>query len=146
MSRSLQAKHHLCRFRKRVGALFLLLRTRFSSLSNSSYFFSGIKCCWTGSPIQPLLLYGFHTPVSRRAVLCDWKWRAAGGGRRVAGGVRPHRFPHNNFGYVYRIFTKHGHMIPLWKGKNPIYFGVIRSKGKVTVTINIIFDNRVVSA
>jgi hypothetical protein len=34
-------------------------------------------------------------------------------------------------------------MIPLWKGKNPIYFGV---KVKVTVTMNIIFDNRVVSA
>jgi hypothetical protein len=31
-------------------------------------------------------------------------------------------------------------MIPLWKGKNPKYFGVIRSKVKVTVTINIIFD------
>jgi hypothetical protein len=29
-------------------------------------------------------------------------------------------------------------MIPLWKGKNPIYFGVISSKIKVTVTINII--------
>jgi hypothetical protein len=37
-------------------------------------------------------------------------------------------------------------MIPLWKGKNPIYFVAIRSKVKVTVTINIIFDNRVVSA
>jgi hypothetical protein len=81
-------------------------------------------------------------------------------------------------------------MIPLWKGKNHVYFGVIRSKGdldlrpndpkinrvlplpqgnhvakfgkdqiyitkvimwkrskvKVTVIINIIFDNRVVSA
>jgi hypothetical protein len=39
-------------------------------------------------------------------------------------------------------------MIALWKGKNPIYFGVwvIRSKVKVTVTINIIFDNMVVSA
>jgi hypothetical protein len=48
---------------------------------------------------------------------------------RVAGG-HPHRFPHNNFSSV----------------KNPIYFGVIRSKVKVTVTINIIFDNRVVSA
>jgi hypothetical protein len=35
-------------------------------------------------------------------------------------------------------------MILLWKGKNPVYFGVIRSKVKVTVTINIIFDNRVV--
>jgi hypothetical protein len=37
-------------------------------------------------------------------------------------------------------------MIALWKGKNLIYFGVIRSKVKVTVTINIIFDNRVFSA
>jgi hypothetical protein len=34
-------------------------------------------------------------------------------------------------------------MIALWKGKKPIYFGVIRLK--VTITINIIFDNRVVS-
>jgi hypothetical protein len=49
----------------------------------------------------------------------------------IAGG-HPHRFPHNNFSSVYRIFTKLGHMIPLWKGKNPIYFGVIRSKVKVT--------------
>jgi hypothetical protein len=37
-------------------------------------------------------------------------------------------------------------MIPMWKGKNPIYFGVIRSKVKVTVTIDIIFNNRIVSA
>jgi hypothetical protein len=59
----------------------------------------------------------------------------------MAGG-RPHRFPHNNFSSVYRIFTKRGHMIPLWKGKNPIYFGVIRSKVKVIVTMNRIFDNR----
>jgi hypothetical protein len=29
-----------------------------------------------------------------------------------------------------------GHMIPLWKGKSPIYFGVIRSKVKVIITIN----------
>ena len=83
------------------------------------------------------------------------------GGRRA--GRCPHRFPHNNFSSVnriitklshtiplwklssvYWIFTKHGHMIPLWKGKNPIYFGVIRSKVKVTITINIIFDNRIV--
>jgi hypothetical protein len=78
----------------------------------------------------------FYTPVSRRAVLCDWIWLARG---------HPHRFPHNNFSSVYRIFTKPGHMIPLWKGKNSIYFGVIRSKVKVTVTINRIFDNRVVS-
>jgi len=41
-------------------------------------------------------------------------------------------FPHDNFSSVYWIFTKLGHMIPLWKGKNPIYFGVI--------TI-ILFDN-----
>ena len=66
----------------------------------------------------------------------------AGGGQ--AGG-RPHRFPHNNFSSVYWIFNQLGHMIPLWKGKNPIYFGVIRSKVKVTITINIIFDNTVVS-
>jgi hypothetical protein len=36
-------------------------------------------------------------------------------------------------------------MIPLWKAKNHIYVGVIRLKVKVTVTINIIFDYRVVS-
>jgi hypothetical protein len=48
----------------------------------------------------------------------------------VRNSIYPHRFPHNNFSSV----------------KNPIYFGVIRSKVKVTVTINIIFDNRVVSA
>jgi hypothetical protein len=41
----------------------------------------------------------------------------------MAGG-RPHRFMHNNFSSVYRIFTKLGHMIPPWKGKNLIYFGV----------------------
>jgi hypothetical protein len=41
---------------------------------------------------------GFYTPVSRRAALCDWVWRAAGG--------HPRRFPHNNFSSVYRIFTK----------------------------------------
>jgi len=55
-----------------------------------------------------------------------------GYGGRAVGGVRPHRFPRNKFSSVYRIFTKLGHMIPLWKGKNPIYFGVIRSKVKVT--------------
>ena len=31
-------------------------------------------------------------------------------------------FPHDKFSSVYWIFTKLGHMIPLWKGKNPIYF------------------------
>jgi hypothetical protein len=34
-------------------------------------------------------------------------------------------FPHDNFSFVYWIFTKLDHMILLWKGKNPIYFGVI---------------------
>jgi hypothetical protein len=52
----------------------------------------------------------------------------------------------HNFSSVYWIFTKLGQMIPLWTGKNPIYFGVIRSKVKVTITINIISDNRIVSA
>jgi hypothetical protein len=33
-------------------------------------------------------------------------------------------FPHDNFSSVYWIFTKLGHMIPLWKGKHSIYFGV----------------------
>ena len=55
-------------------------------------------------------------------------------------------FPHDNFSSVYWIFNKLGHMIPLWKGKNPIYFGVIRSKVKVTVTINRISDNMIVCA
>ena len=32
---------------------------------------------------------------------------------------------HDNFSSVYWIFNKLGHMISLWKGKNPIYFGVI---------------------
>jgi hypothetical protein len=36
-------------------------------------------------------------------------------------------------------------MIFLCKGKNSIYFGVIMSKVKVTVTMNIIVNNRVVS-
>ena len=69
---------------------------------------------------------------------CIMWWGMAGG--------HPHRFPHNNFSSVCQIFTKLSHMIPLWKGKNPIYFWVIRSKVKVNVTINRIFDNRVVSA
>jgi len=30
-------------------------------------------------------------------------------------------FRHYNFSSVYWILTKLGHMIPLWKGKNPIY-------------------------
>ena len=79
-----------------------------------------------------MVQYTFYTPVSRRVVLCHWVWWAG----------RPHRFPHNNFSSVYQMFTKLGHMIPLWKGKNPIYFGVIRSK--VNVTINIIFYHLII--
>jgi hypothetical protein len=51
----------------------------------------------------------------------------------------------DNFSSVYWIFNKLDHMNPLWKGKNPMYCRVIRSNVKVTVTINIIVDNRVVS-
>ena len=39
----------------------------------------------------------------------------------MAGG-RPHRFPHNNFSSVYRIFTKLGHMIPLLEEEEPYLF------------------------
>jgi hypothetical protein len=47
---------------------------------------------------------------------------------------------------VYWIFTKLGHMIPLWRGRTLFIFGVIRSKVKVTITINKNFDNRVIFA
>ena len=53
-------------------------------------------------------------------------------------------FPHDNFSSVYWIFTKLDHMIALWKGKKPIYFGVNRSKVKVTITINIIFYHLII--
>ena len=73
--------------------------------------------------------------------------RAVGDRRRAADGGRAStQVSHDNFSSVYRIFTKLGHMITRWKGKNSIYFGVIRSKVKVTVTINRIFDNGIVSA
>jgi hypothetical protein len=69
------------------------------------------------------------------------------GGRRAAGGGRVStQVSHDNFSSVYRVFTKLGHMIPLSTGKYHVYFGVIMSKVKVTVTINIIVDNRMVSA
>ena len=70
----------------------------------------------------------FIRPSRDGAVLCDWVWRA-GGRACVHTGFRTITLVLS----VYRIFTKLGHMIPLWKGKNPIYFGVIRSKVKVTV-------------
>jgi hypothetical protein len=114
-----------------ISLVLATQHTCIQSMLNLARYISFLLCKSLGHGV---LIY---TPVSRRAVLCDWVWQAGG---------RPHRFPHNNFSSVYRIFTKLGHMIPLWKEKNPIYFRVIRSKVKVTVTINIIFDNRVVSA
>ena len=122
-----------------LGLLQILVN--FVNLSVNDYFV--ISITWSSILYEDsfyiifTVKHSFYTPVSRRAVLCDWVWWAGG---------RPHRFPHNNFSSVYRVFTKLGHMIPLWKGKNPIYFGVIRSKVKVTATINRIFDNRIVSA
>jgi hypothetical protein len=53
--------------------------------------------------------------VSRRAILFDCVWQAVGVGWRAAGGY-PHRFSHNNFSSLYRIFTKLGHDSPV-KGK-----------------------------
>ena len=69
--------------------------------------------------IEQLTLAHVYTPFSRRAVLCEWVWRA---------GRLPHRFPQNNFSSVYWIFTILGHTIPLLKGKNTVYFRVIRSR------------------
>ena len=103
------------------------MRTTLGVLSDTDPRFSGaVRCCSTFQFLYARLETGRIMRLG------------------MAGG-RPHRFPHNNFSSVYRIFTKVGHMIPLQKGKNPIYFGVIRSKVKVTVTIHRIFDNRVVS-
>ena len=59
------------------------------------------------------------------------------GGRRVS--------VHTGFRTITLVLYKLGHMIPLWERKNPIYVGIIRSKVKVTVNINIIVDKRVVS-
>jgi hypothetical protein len=115
--------------------------TRISSLQVLLYLttvqFKILNCRSFSDGFLINFINAFYMPVSRRAILCDWVWRAVG---------RPHRFPHNNFSSVYQIFTKLGHMIPLWKGKNPKDIGVIRSKVKVTITINIFFDSRVVSA
>jgi len=57
-------------------------------------------------------MFIFYTPVSRRTVLCDWVWRAGG---------RSHKFPHNNFSSVYRIFTKRPHDSPV-EGEEPYLF------------------------
>jgi hypothetical protein len=56
--------------------------------------------------VSGLARSSFYTPVSRQGRIM---WLGMAGGR-------PHRFPHNNFSPVYQIFTKPGHMIPLWKG------------------------------
>ena len=89
----------------------------------------------------------FKTAVFRKIIANIFIRPSRDGPFYVIGcGGRPHRFPHDNFSSVFWIFAKLGHMIPPWKGKNPIYFGVIRSKVKVTITINRISDNRIVSA
>ena len=87
-----------------------------------------MKLCRESKPEKSIQLFLYACLET----LCDWVWGTGG---------HPHRFPHNNFSSVYRIFTKLGHMIPLWKGKNPVYFEVITSKVMVTITINNFFDN-----
>ena len=42
-------------------------------------------------------------------------------------------------------FTKLGQLIAHWKGTIPFHYVVIKSNVKVTVTINIFYDNRVAS-
>ena len=65
-----------------------------------------------------------YTPVSR---LGHIMWLGMAGGQ-----ASTQVSLHNNFSSVYWIFTKLGQLVPLWKGKNPIYVGVIRSKVNVT--------------
>jgi hypothetical protein len=79
----------------------------------------------TADTCKYLSVWGFGAFLYARLETGRIMWLGMADGRA---GWREHRFPHNNFSSVYRIFTKLGHMIPLWKGKNPIYFGVIRSK------------------
>ena len=57
----------------------------------------------------------FYTPVSRCVI--GYGGRAG----RQAGG-RPHKFPHNNFSSVYRIFTKLGHTYSPVEGEEPYLF------------------------
>ena len=83
-------------------------------------------CFWSGFHLSHLFLFRCFTFMFK--VLIGFLYARLETGRimwlGMAAGRRPHRFSHNNFSSVYRIFTKLGHMIPLWKGKNPIYFGV----------------------
>ena len=100
------------------------------------------KCCieytspWTGFKLTTLVVIGtdcigsykfnYHAITTMWPLFIEEK-------RRSLIFIRPSRDgpyyvieyggrPHNKFSSVYRIFTKLGHMIPLWKGKNPIYF------------------------
>jgi hypothetical protein len=59
-------------------------------------------------------------------------------------GGRPHRFLHNNFSSVYRIFIKLGHMIPCGRGRTLYILGSLGQRSR-SLIINIIFDNRVIS-
>ena len=79
--------------------------------------------CFSNNPILPWVIPPNPSPLENKC----FTWNCFCGINHYLGmaGRRPHRFPHNNFSSVYRIFTKLGHMIPLWKGKNTIYFGVI---------------------
>ena len=55
-------------------------------------------------------------------------------------------FPHDNFSSVYWIFTKLGHMIPLWKGKTlfilgslPLYRLIIYIDGRILWCTHFLF-------
>jgi hypothetical protein len=78
----------------------------------------------------------FITLVSRRAVLCYWVWRAGG---------RPHSFRTLTLVLYFGSLSNLTTWFPCGKGNYLIYFGIIRSKVKVTVNMNKCFDNRVVS-
>ena len=72
-------------------------------------------------------------PLSPRTLFCFLYARLERGRIMwlgMAGGRRPHRFPHDKFSSVYWIFTKLGHMIPLWKGKHPIYVGSLGQRSR----------------
>jgi hypothetical protein len=70
-------------------------------------------------------------------------WLGMAGGRRA--GDRPHRFPHNNFSSIYRIFTKLATRFPCGRGRTLFILGSLGQRSR-SLTINRIVDNRVVSA
>jgi hypothetical protein len=51
--------------------------------------------------------------------------------------VKNYIYSNDDLDLVYWILTKPGHMIPLWKGKNPIYFGVISQRSNFYLYIMI---------